>query len=60
MQQKGRAGMGSRKHGRSGKAPKSPRLRHRMQIEANRQRKLRPKKQKMYGSVKELLEGKDE
>ena len=31
--QQGRGGMGSRKHGKSGRAPKSPRLRHRQEIE---------------------------
>jgi hypothetical protein len=41
--QQGRGGMGSHKHGVSGRAPKSPKLRHRMKLDAERQdRKAKP------------------
>lgn len=42
MKSKGRESMGMRKHGRSGRAPKSPKLRHAMKREAERREKKRP------------------
>ncbi len=53
--QKGRGGMGSRKHGKSGVAPKSPRLRHQMKLEAERNERKASKSTCKYSSVAEAL-----
>ncbi len=41
--QRGRGGMGSHKHGTSGRATKSPRLRMREKLEAERNERKKPK-----------------
>jgi transposase len=57
--QSGRGGMGSRKHGQSGHPGKSPKLRHAMKREAERQeRKDRSKLADPKGSVGEAFKGK--
>lgn len=50
----GRGGMGSRKHGKSGIAPKSPKVRHSMKMEAERNER-KPRRFRMYSSIKELM-----
>jgi len=53
----GRGGMGSHKHGISGKAPKSPNLRHKLQMDAElNDRKRKPSNCKNQ-SVQELFNG---
>lgn len=52
----GRTGMGSHKHAISGRAGKSPKLRHRMKMEAERnERKDRSKIKEPRQTVKELF-----
>ena len=51
---KGNSGMGMRKHGRSGRSGKSPKLRLAMRREAEKD-EHRPKKYPMVGSIGELL-----
>ena len=53
--QKGRGGMGSRKHGKSGIAPKSPRLRHQMKREAEQNERSARESTCKYRSVAEAL-----
>jgi hypothetical protein len=53
--QQGRGGMGSHKHGTSGRAPKSPKLRLAMKIEANRSEVPAKPKDDMQPSVHDLL-----
>lgn len=50
----GRGGMGSHKHGISGKAPRSPRYKHNAQIEAN---KVKPRRRLKlaFSSVTEAM-----
>ena len=55
MAQKGRNNMGSHKHGISGKAPKSPKLRHRMELEAQRNERKAKKSTCKHQSVFDLL-----
>ena len=43
------------KHRKMGKVPKSPKLRHLMKIEAERDEKKAPKPTCGFGSIKELL-----
>jgi hypothetical protein len=52
---KGRGGMGNHKHGTSGRAPKSPRLRHAIKLDAERNER-KAKKPLPYGSVKDVFE----
>jgi hypothetical protein len=48
-------GMGMKKHGRSGRAPKSPKLRHAMKCEAEKdERKAKPSNCK-FSSVSEAI-----
>ena len=55
MTQQGRGGMGSHKHGISGNAPKSPRARFHMRMEAEKNEiKARPLTC-LYSSVEELF-----
>ena len=51
---KGNSGMGMRKHGRSGRSGKSPKLRLAMRREAEKDER-RLKKYPMVGSIAELL-----
>lgn len=53
--QSGRSGMGSHKHGISGHATKSPKFRHQQKREAEANER-KPRKTKMYNSVKEAFE----
>lgn len=54
--QQARGGMGSHKHGISGRAGKSPNLRHYMKREAEKdERKSRSRIQNPKSSVRELL-----
>jgi hypothetical protein len=48
---KGR-GMGNHKHGTSGRAPKSPRLRHAIKLDAERNER---KQRSLFGSVKDVF-----
>ena len=50
---KGNSGIGMRKHGKSGRSGKNPKLRLAMRREAEKER--RPKKYPMAGSIGELL-----
>lgn len=52
---KGRGNLGSRKHGRSGTAPKSPRLKHAMQREAQKQSPRAKRTSCRHESVEDLL-----
>ncbi len=52
---KGGGSMGSHKHGISGIAPKSPKLRHALKRKAEMQSKKR-KPSKMYSSMSELMD----
>lgn len=52
--QSGRSGMGSHKHGVSGKSPKSPKLRVWLRLEAEKKEK-KHRLVKMCGSMKELM-----
>ena len=55
---KGNDGMGMKKHGRSGYAPKSPKLKHALKREAEKdERKAKPSTCK-YESVSDALKGK--
>jgi hypothetical protein len=47
--------MGNHKHGTSGRAPKSPRLRHAIKLDAERNER-KAKKPLPYGSVKDVFE----
>jgi len=49
-----KSGMGMKKHGRSGVAPKSPKLRHTLLREANQDRPAKPKTE-MFSSVQDLM-----
>jgi hypothetical protein len=51
---KGNSGMGLRKHGRSGRSGKSPKLRLALRRDAEKDER-RPKKYPMAGSIAELL-----
>ena len=51
---KGNSGMGMRKHGRSGRSGKSPKLRLALRRDAEKDER-RPKKYLMVGSIAELL-----
>lgn len=51
----GRGGMGMTKHGKSGKTPKSPRLRHRMRLEAERAQGAKKVQAAVYDSVQALM-----
>jgi hypothetical protein len=51
---KGNSGMGMRKHGRSGRSGKSPKLRLALRRDAEKDER-RPKKYPMVGSIAELL-----
>jgi hypothetical protein len=54
--QQSRGGMGTRKHGKSGHATKSPRLRHAMRLEAERnERKDRSQIKRPFDSVKDMF-----
>jgi hypothetical protein len=53
--QQGRGGMGSRKHGSSGRATKSPRLRLWARLDAERRSEPSRPKGKYLGSIRELL-----
>lgn len=53
--QKCRGGMGSRKHGKGGIAPKSPRLRHQMKLDAEQNERKARKSDCKYSSVTEAL-----
>lgn len=53
--QQGRGGMGSRKHGKSGHAGKSPRLRMWARMEAERPPQTSRPKAKFFGSIRELF-----
>lgn len=50
-----RAPMGMRKHGTSGRAGKSPRLRMHERLEAERAEANKPKRRRMYESVAEAF-----
>lgn len=52
----GRGGMGSHKHGVSGTAPKSPRLRHALKREAEKQERKRKNRTDWKASLRELFE----
>jgi hypothetical protein len=51
---KGNSGIGMRKHGRSGRSGKSPKLRLALRRDAEKDER-RPKKYPMVGSIAELL-----
>jgi hypothetical protein len=51
----GRGGMGNHKHGTSGVAPKSPRLRHKMKREAGRNERRAKPSTCTASSIAELL-----
>lgn len=51
MMCKGREAMGNRKHGRSGRAPKSPKLRLSMKMDAEKNERKRRKSGKMFETV---------
>jgi hypothetical protein len=53
--QQGRGGMGSRKHGRSGHATRSPRFRLWARLDAEREPERRRPKVKFFDSVRELF-----
>ena len=53
--QKGRGGMGNHKHAVSGKAPKSPRLRHRMKMDAERDERNSKPSTCTASSIAELM-----
>lgn len=54
-----RGGMGSKKHGTSGHATKSPRLRFALKLAAERdERKDRSKIKQPFNSLREMLKGK--
>ncbi len=56
--QQGRGGMGSKKHGKSGHAPRSPRYRMQTLLDARKDERAkaqRPKK-KMYDTVKDAFD----
>jgi hypothetical protein len=53
--QQGRGGMGSRKHGRSGRASQSPRFRLWARLVAETTPKPRRPKPKFFDSIRELL-----
>jgi hypothetical protein len=52
--QQGRGGMGSRKHGTSGVAPKSPGMRHRMKLDAEKNER-KAKRPLPHKSIRELF-----
>lgn len=55
---KGNGGMGNHKHGVSGHAGKSPRLRLKLKLDAERdERRPRPSATKFAGSMNELFRG---
>ncbi len=56
MSQQGRGGMGSHKHGISGKSQKSPRLRFLMKLEAEHSAQKRKKNTCVYSSLTELMQ----
>jgi len=58
MSQQGRGGMGSKKHGKSGIPPKSPKFRHKMKLEAER-KENKSTKARLTKSVKELFNNYD-
>ncbi|MGI9277250.1 MAG: hypothetical protein ACR2PT_20695 [Endozoicomonas sp.] len=55
MPQTGRGGMGSHKHGVSGRSQKSPRLRHHMKLEAERDCRKARRSSCTYASINECL-----
>jgi len=55
--QQGRGGMGSRKHGRSGHATKSPRFRLWARLDAERRPEHSRPKTKYLRSIRELFSG---
>lgn len=56
--QQGRGGMGSHKHGTSGVPGKSPKLRHALKREAEKQERKKRKTIDWYATVAEALKGK--
>lgn len=54
--QQGRGGMGSRKHGKSGRSGPGPKTKFMTAFDANRENEARKKpKKKMYDSIQEAL-----
>ncbi len=54
---KGRSGIGSHKHGVSGHTGKSPKFRHGLKREAEKNERKKKKSINMYSSVTEALKG---
>lgn len=48
-------GMGMKKHGRSGKPPKSPKFRHKMKMEAEKNER-KPQQYTYFQSIADLLQ----
>lgn len=55
MTQKARGGMGSHKHGVSGRSPKSPKLRLAMRLDAERKPAAQPKGREMKPTIDVLF-----